>query len=143
MRAVRLVVDLWYNKVMLLVGFFAWWYGAGWRGQILRIGGVLARTNDFFSIGLLLATFFAPFRQISADETGRDIASQFRAWGDRLFSRFIGAFLRFFMIIFGLVATVFVLLISLVRLIVWPIFPFLPVLGAILMLTVGAPWKLV
>jgi hypothetical protein len=128
---------------MLLVGFFQWWYGAGWRGQISRISGSLRGINDFFSVPLLLKTFFAPFHQISADESGRSIGDQLRAFGDRLFSRAIGAFMRFFMIIFGLVAMLGVLILSLIRLIIWPIFLFLPVVGLVLMLIVGAPWKLV
>jgi hypothetical protein len=127
---------------MLLVGSFGWWYGVGWRGQVSRIGGALARANDWFSIPLLLKTLFSPFRQISANETGRDIRSKFRAWGNRLFSRCIGAFLRFFMIIFGGVTLLLVLILSLIRLILWPIFPVLPVAGVVLMLTVGTPWNL-
>lgn len=122
---------------MLLVGLLSWWYGGGWRGQVARIAGSLRRADDFFSVPLLLKTFFAPWRQISADETGRDIASQFRAWGDRLVSRFIGAFLRFFMIIFGLVAMLLILLISLIRLIIWPLIPLLPIVGLVLFLVIG------
>jgi len=128
---------------MLLVGFISWWYGAGWCGQVSRIVESLQGTNDFFSIPLLLKTFFAPFRQISADETGRSLGDQLRAFGDRLFSRCIGAFMRFFMIIFGFVALILTLVISLLRLILWPVLPFLPVAGIIVMVVVGAPWKLV
>ncbi|MDR1969930.1 MAG: hypothetical protein LBQ11_01095 [Candidatus Nomurabacteria bacterium] len=127
---------------MLLVGFFSWWYSAGWRGQVSRIGEAVVRTNDWFSIPLLLKTFFAPFRQISANEVGNDIGSNFRAWGDRMFSRCIGAFMRFFMIIFGTIALALVLVISLIRLILWPISPLLPIVGVILMLTIGTPWNL-
>lgn len=128
---------------MLLVGFLQWWYGAGWRGQVSRIKISLAKTNDFFSILLLLKTFFAPFRQISAGATGRSLGDKFRAWGDRMLSRCIGAFMRFFMILFGIIAMFFVLIISLIRLIFWPIVPFLPIFGVILMSVIGAPWKIV
>ena len=128
---------------MLMVGFFSWWYGAGWRGQVSRVGGTLASVNDFFSIPLLLKTLFAPFRQISADAGGNDIASKFRAWGDRMFSRAIGGFMRIIMIIVGGLTLLVVLFLSLIRLILWPVFPFLPVVGVILMLSVGTPWKLV
>ena len=128
---------------MLMVGFFSWWYGAGWRGQVSRVSGTLAQVNDFFSIPLLLKTLFAPFRQISADAGGQDIASKFRAWGDRMFSRIIGGILRIFMIIFGGLTLLAVLILSLIRLIIWPILLFLPLGGAILMFSVGAPWKLI
>ncbi len=128
---------------MLLVGFFSWWYGAGWKAQVQRIVDLLEKVNDYFSIPLLLKTLFSPFRQISADETGRDIASKFRAWGDRMFSRCIGAFMRFFMILFGMVTMVLVMIFSFVRLLLWPVFPLLPLAGLVLMTTIGAPWKLV
>jgi hypothetical protein len=127
---------------MLLVGFFQWWYGAGWRGQVLRIGETMITTNDWFSIQLLFKTFFAPFRQISANESGNDINSRFRAWGDRMFSRIIGAFMRFFMIIFGVLALIVVMIISGVRLVLWPIFPLIPAVGVVLMETVGTAWNL-
>ncbi|MCL2173987.1 hypothetical protein FWH58_01675 [Candidatus Saccharibacteria bacterium] len=127
---------------MLLVGFLGWWYNTGWRGQVSRIGDTMIRTNDWFSIPLLIKTFFAPFRQISANEIGNDISSSFRAWSDRMFSRMIGAFMRFFMIIFGAITLVLILIISLIRLILWPIFPLVPVIGMALMLTVGTPWNL-
>jgi hypothetical protein len=127
---------------MLLVGFFGWWYGAGWRDQVSRVGDTMVRVGDTFSIPLLLKTFFAPFRQISANETGNDISSRFRAWGDRMFSRVIGAFLRFFMMVFGILALLVMMVVSAVRLILWPVFPFMPVAGLILMLTVGTPWNL-
>lgn len=128
---------------MLLVGFFSWWYGPGWRNQLTRIGESLVKVNDYFSIPLLAKTLFAPFRQISADATGRDIGSKFRAWGDRMFSRCIGAFMRTFMIIFGIIVMLLTLIASLARLALWPIFPIMPVLGLILMVTIGAPWKII
>lgn len=128
---------------MLLVGFFSWWYGLGWRSQIKRIKFSIQRTSDFFSISLLAKTLFAPFRQISADATGNDIGSRFRAWGDRMFSRIIGAVMRTFMIIFGMITLFLILLVSLIRLILWPAVPLLPIVGLILMINIGAPWKLV
>ncbi|MGE5309978.1 MAG: hypothetical protein ACM3JF_02785 [Sphaerimonospora mesophila] len=128
---------------MILVGFLTWWYGAGWHDQIKRIGLSVRRTSDFFSISLLARTLFALFRQISADATGNDIASRFRAWGDRMFSRIIGAVMRIFMIVFGIIALGLTLVISLVRLALWPAVPLLPLAGLVLMLSIGAPWKLV
>jgi len=126
---------------MILVGFFTWWYGDGWRGQVSQIRGTLARFSDMFSFSLLLKTFFAPFRQTSADATGNDIGSKFRAWGDRMLSRLIGAFMRFFMIIIGGITMLFVLIFSLFRLILWPILLLMPVIGIILAATVGTPWR--
>ncbi|MDR0957238.1 MAG: hypothetical protein LBM09_01520, partial [Candidatus Nomurabacteria bacterium] len=101
------------------------------------------RISDWLSIPLLLRTLFSPFHQISADATGSDISSSFRAFIDRLFSRAIGGFVRTIMIILGTITLLLVLIISLIRLILWPTIILLPVVGIVLMITVGAPWNLV
>jgi hypothetical protein len=127
---------------MLLVGFFSWWYGAGWRDQISRISQSIDRLNDYFSVPLLLKTFFKPFREISSGESGKGLQQMFQVFLDKLFSRAIGAFMRFFMIIFGLFAMLFAMLFGLIRLIIWPLFPLLPLVGVVLMFTIGTPWKI-
>ena len=128
---------------MLLVGFARWWYGAGWRDQVSRVAGSLRRVSNWFSISLLLKTLFAPFRQISAGERGNNLASSLRAWGNRLLSRIIGGVVRLFMIFAGGVVLLLLLILSLFRLAFWAIVPLMPVAGAMLMIYVGTPWKLV
>lgn len=108
-----------------------------------KIRSSLVAIDDFFSIPILAKTLFAPFRQISVGEKGNDIGSKFRAWGDRTISRIIGAFVRFFMIILGLIVIIFVLIISSLKLALWPLVPFLPLLGLVLTFSLGVPWKLV
>ena len=80
---------------MFLVGIFQWWYGAGWRRHMQRVGLGVLRTADFFSIGLLVRTLFDPFRQISAGQVraqaplavkmpdcdARERVQRLRAWG--------------------------------------------------------------
>lgn len=125
---------------MLIAAFFAWWYGRGWRDQVGRVKTSLVKVNDTFSIPLLLKTLFMPFRQISADVGGRSLEEKFRAALDKLFSRLIGAFMRFFVIIAGVVVIFLLLILSVIRLLLWPLMPFLPVVGVVLMTTVGTPW---
>ena len=125
---------------MLLVGFFSWWYGAGWRDQFSRLGASLDRVNDYFSVPLLLRTLFKPFRQISAGETGRDLKEKFQVALDKLFSRLIGAFMRVFLIIAGVLSMIFVIILDLIKALVWPFFPLLPLFGLVLMFSVGVPW---
>ena len=47
------------------------------------------------------------------------------------------------MIVFGIIALGLTLVISLMRLALWPAVPLLPLAGLMLMLSIGAPWKLV
>lgn len=119
---------------MFLVGLISWWYGRGWVGQWKRIAHRFALTLEFFSIGQLLSTFFSPFRQISA-AGGSDgsIGGAFRAFTDRLISRIIGAIVRFFTILFGLIVIALQAVYEAVIMIAWWFLPILPIAGLILL----------
>ena len=116
---------------MFLVGILSWWYGNGWKQRLTLTLGRLSRISDFFSIGLLLSTLFAPFRQISAGGVSGSLGDQMRGLIDQLLSRFIGLFVRLFMIVFGVVTLLVVSLWGAVVLLVWSIVPIFPVMGLI------------
>lgn len=126
---------------MFLVGFLSWWYGAGWRGRIVKLREQLASTLDYFSIDLLLRTLFSPFRQISAGQTNGPIGVKFRAFLDRLISRIIGSIVRSFMIIAGIVTILFHTVIGGVMLAVWAFIPLLPLALVGLGLIGWIPWR--
>ncbi len=121
---------------MFIVGLFSWWYGAGWKAQIKRVEERLASVIDYFSISLLIKTLFAPFRQISAGRVSGSIGVQWQAFVDRLVSRCIGAIVRSFMIVFGLVTLGITSVFGLVTIICWALIPLLPLVGLVLM-TIG------
>ncbi len=109
------------------MAFISWWYGPGWVREVSRVRERLARTVDFFSIELLLATLFSPFRQISAGQGQGPIGVLLRAWFDQLVSRLIGAIVRTFMIIIGVITLLLVCILGVLRLVVWPLAPVSPV----------------
>ena len=127
---------------MLIGALFSWWYGVGLREQIAKIKMSFVVNNDRFSIGLLLKTLFQPFRQISADSGGRSIDEKMRAGFDKLISRLIGAVVRFFVIIAGLIASLLLVIVTVIRLILWIFMPLLPILGIIILIIVGLPWTI-
>jgi hypothetical protein len=127
---------------MFIVGILQWWYGRGWAMRAVRLREKLMGTLDYFSIDLLLRTFFSPFRQISAGQVRGPIGVQMRAFFDRLISRVIGAMIRLTMIIFGIVAITLYAVIGGVVVAVWGLIPFLPVLGIVLFLSGWVPWSL-
>ena len=131
-----------YNTVMVITSLLSWWYVEGWREQLTKIRWAFIRIADRFSIGLLIKTLFAPFRQISADEQarGNNLATVIT---DKLVSRLIGCFMRTVMIVVGIITLVLLAIVSLIRLLLWPLLPVLPVVGLILTVTVGAPWKVI
>ncbi len=117
---------------MFIVGLLGWWYGAGWQGRLRLIGERLARAQDFFSIDLLLKTWFSPFRQIGTEGGGRGLSEQMRAMLDKLVSRLIGGIIRTFMIIFGALWLAFLTVAGLVELVLWFVVPAFPVVGLLL-----------
>jgi hypothetical protein len=72
-----------YNKDMFIVGFLGWWYGAGWRARMVQVGERLLRMFDYFSLDLLIKTWFSPFRQIGTEEAQPGLGGQMRAFFDR------------------------------------------------------------
>ena len=113
---------------MFLVGILSWWYKKGWADQIQTVKDRLAASADFFSVGQLITTIFAPFRQISASKVSGPIGEQMRAFLDRTISRFVGAAVRIFMIIFGILV-----------IIIWPIIPLFVIIGLIMMVIGWVP----
>ncbi len=118
-----------YNEDMFLVGIMSWWYGNGLRLRFRMVSDRLASTNDYFSIGLLASTLFAPYRQISAGKVNGSMALQMRALVDQLISRFIGAIVRSFMMVLGIIILNLQALGGLVELLFWVIIPTFPVVG--------------
>ena len=98
---------------------------------------------DKFSIGMLLKTLFAPFRQISVGEQAGKTASLASVIADKLISRLVGSVMRLVMVFVGTLALIIYAIISVLRLASWPLLPLAPVLGLILMVSVGAPWKII
>lgn len=120
-----------YNEDMFLVGILSWWYGDGWKQRLRLIKSRLARSSDYFSIGQLASTLFAPYRQISAGGVSGPIGVQLRASIDRLISRIVGMFVRLFVLIFGIIAIGLQAIIGTIILIFWMIIPIFPVIGLI------------
>lgn len=119
---------------MLIISLLGWWYGSGWKrvGQILL--EKLSVSEDFFSIGTLLVSIFAPFKQISASSgSSGTLQMKLQAWGDKQFSRIIGAIIRLTLILVGAVWLLIQTIVDIVILLAWPLLPFVPVAGFFLM----------
>lgn len=120
-----------YNEDMFLVGILSWWYGDGWRQRLQIVKSRLAHSSDYFSIGQLASTLFAPYRQISAGSVAGPIGVQFRAFIDKLISRIVGMFVRLFVLIFGIIALSLQAILGIIILIFWMIIPIFPAIGLI------------
>jgi len=118
---------------MLTVELINWWYIAGWASFIREIFEKLRNTVDFFSIGQLLKTLFAPFRQISANGTSSSaLDARFQAFLDRLVSRLVGSVVRIMIIILGIITLVLESILACVLIVIWPFLPILPIFCVIM-----------
>ncbi|HEU0266311.1 MAG TPA: hypothetical protein VFQ70_01665 [Candidatus Saccharimonadaceae bacterium] len=127
---------------MIIVGIIGWWYGRGLESQLERLLGHIVGVYDYFSIGLLARTLFAPFRQISAGQVRGSLAVQLHALGDRMFSRLVGAVVRLITMIIGVIACVVVIVGTVVGLVFWLVMPLAPVIGVVFLVAGWVPWHL-
>ena len=130
-----------YNMIMVIFGVLAWWYTDGWKQCLLRVRDRFVATADYFSIGLLLKTLFAPFRQISAGTVDGPFEAKLQAFFDQLISRFIGAAARLVVMAIGIVTIILGAVAGGVTLILWVFVPFLPIVGLILFALGWLPWN--
>lgn len=108
--------------IMLVVAFFSWWYGRGWRGVATNIGPRLEGVVATFSVAQLIRTLFQPWRRIIT-YPGDGLGAKFRAWGDNMFSRAVGFVVRLLVLLAALVVMTATLVFSIVELVAWPFLP--------------------
>ncbi len=127
---------------MVIVWALSWWYGAGWKARVISVRNQLASSYDYFSIGLLFSSLFAPFRQISAGKVRGPLSVQIRAFFDRQISRVIGAIVRMILIISGVVWLGLQAAFGGLVIALWALVPLLPLVGFVAMLAGWVPtWR--
>ena len=110
-----------------------WWYSAGWayawrRAVVQR----LAWCESTFSMGALVRSWFAPFKQTYTGGVKGSIGMHFRAAIDSLISRVIGFMVRSVLLLAGAVCSVFVFITGLMFMLVWAFIPALPLVSLVL-----------
>lgn len=111
----------------MLMAFISWWYSKGWLARAETILDSLEKSIDYFSLSLLIKTWFAPFRQIDAGRLANaSLEQRFRKMIDRTFSRIIGAVLRTVVMTVGVFYIALKAIFGLIILIIWLVLPILP-----------------
>ena len=86
--------------------------------------------SNFFSIPLLLKTFFSPWHRYNwSYPKGFDIGGFLNTFISNVFSRFIGAICRFILIIAGILFQIFILVAGSIIIFVWVCLPVLLLAG--------------
>lgn len=119
---------------MLMIDFVSWWYSRGWGYFAQTLVEKLRNIADFFSFSVLIRTFFAPFHQIStvAENPYGGPMHYLSVFFDKLLSRTIGAIVRLFILIFGIIAFIFDAILSILLVVIWPILPLAPLICVVL-----------
>jgi small-conductance mechanosensitive channel len=125
---------------MVVVGLLSWWYGSGFKRHAALTWRRVISTYEYFSIGQLVRTWFAPFRQISAGSVSGSFAVQWHAFTDRTISRFVGGFMRTIMILVGCISIILAIGVGCVALVAWLLVPTLPLIGFAMSLMGWMPW---
>lgn len=107
---------------MLMLSFFSWWYGQGWRQVLASFGPRLKSIANNFSVFQLLRTLFQPWRRI-VTYPGASLDAKLRALVDNLISRAIGFTVRFGVLLAALITTIAVIILTIIELIIWPLLP--------------------
>lgn len=106
------------------------WYCFEVSKKILgALKNFLAFNLQFFSIFELLKTFFAPWRRYSFSyPRGFDVGKYVEVFFSNLISRILGAIMRSFLIILGLVVEVLILFLGAIVFFAWLLLPFVLVI---------------
>jgi hypothetical protein len=110
--------------VMLVLSFFSWWYGRGWKHVASQLPHRLQTVATNFSFVQLLQTLFAPWRRIIT-YPGASLDEKLKAWGDNLFSRVIGFVVRIGVLLAGLLVLIITAVLWAGEIILWPLLPLL------------------
>jgi len=114
----------------ILTKFFVWYFWDMPKEILLAWRNYLVFNLEFFSVGLLIKTWFAPWHQYKwSYGRGFDLGLFLETFFSNMITRVLGAFMRSILIIVGLVAEVFIFLIGLIVFVGWFILPVLLFFG--------------
>lgn len=113
--------------VTVLQDYLLWHYTRAFRDIFNIWRNLTYFVFHFFSIPLLLRTFFAPWKRIEAERetVGLDLKDYFSTKLVNLIMRVVGATMRTILIMIGLACTGAVVVAGLIFFVIWPLVPLL------------------
>jgi hypothetical protein len=110
-----------------------WLYWQFYEMPVFLLGvwkNYLVFASNFFSVGLLFKTFFAPWRKYNWKyPKGFDLMEFFNTLISNTFSRILGAMMRIVLVVLGILFQVFVVIAGLIIFIGWIIIPLIIIAG--------------
>ncbi len=117
----------------ILYSFIVWHYNFILRQIVIAWKNILEFNMNYFSIVFLLRTFFYPWRNQKIHYTkGFDFYKLIDTITFNLFSRLMGAIMRFVIIITGIITQVIILIGGTILILLWIFIPIIIIIGGIL-----------
>ena len=108
----------------ILLQWFVWYFFEMPREILRGWKNFLRFCLNYFSMFLLIKTFFSPWRQYKwSYGRGFDIKVYFEAFASNLISRILGAILRFFLILIWLSIEIFIFFSGFIIFLGWLVLP--------------------
>jgi len=122
---------------LIFPSYLAWHYGEAYRDIIRLWTNFLWFFGNFFSLTLLIKTFFAPWKRIKEGRGARfSLKNIAEAVVTNTVMRLVGALMRSAVILVGSIAVLAVFWLGILLIAVWTLLPLLLVLSFIYGLTV-------
>lgn len=114
----------------IFLEYLSWYFFETSRSILKAWRNFLKFNLNYFSISLLFKTFFSPWRRYRwIYPKGFDIGKYFEVFFSNLISRTLGAILRFFLIIIGLLFEIFIIFAGTIIFLGWLVLPILLIFG--------------
>lgn len=116
--------------------YIKWHYSKALAGISTITGNFIWFLWHFFSVGVLLQTFFAPWQRIHEERRrGLDIPGWFSTLLINLVMRCVGIFIRLIFIILGLISMMLAAFCGVIVFLVWLVLPLAIIIGIIFAFT--------
>jgi hypothetical protein len=123
---------------MLILNCLRWWYGSGWSWRLRQHRQSFRILFEYFSVGALLRTLFAPYRQtLVSDGRQNNMSNLMNRIVDSLVSSGIGFVYRATLIVVAALIAVGEIVLFILTAVLWPFVPVLPIIAVVLALTQG------
>lgn len=113
--------------LLYFLPFYAkWHYTEGFKDLYLNWKSFVAFVLHFFSLGLLVKTWLAPFGRLDEEyNKGFDAEAYFETLVANTLMRVVGALMRTVVIVIGLVVLLLVVVLGPIAFILWTLLPFI------------------
>ncbi|HXK32344.1 MAG: hypothetical protein A2Z68_00475 [Candidatus Nealsonbacteria bacterium RBG_13_38_11] len=119
-----------YIRQNIVIQWLCWHFFDVPKGILKAWRNFLFFNFNYFSVVLLLKTFFSPWRRYSwSYGRGFNIQRYIEVFLSNLLSRALGAIVRSFLIVFGLITEIFIISLGLIVFLGWLILPALLIFG--------------